>query len=707
MFGLIKKIFIKEPQAPSSTAPVSRGAPAYTRTALPGQKGKSANPFSDLPPGESAAEAAPNTAKTARPTAPALDPAPAVPQSAGPTPSVTTPDTAPTTVVPDSATDGLPNSVSLPLAEVVEKLPETLRRTFRSNLNSTMISLPLATILPQLSRGRIRLPFGLIRQFSPEGACSAGEDTDSQEIELPLQKVLARINPAQLPRRRQTPLMEVPTDVTGLFGSIGEPISSPTAVNRAPAPVAPPKPAAPEPSVETPVPPKAIKPTPVEDAPTEKPTTQPIAFEPPKNQKKAVVPDLEEIPNPFAFNPPVAKDVSAIPAPNPAPSPVSEPPVEPMPQAKPARPQPDAGESDSKPKELEMPTIRFEASANDVYRRHPFAPKTQPSQAPSGPATPATPATPAAKAPAPVPATAKPVAAPVPAPAPKPAAPAPAATATALKDENFLSMPIAQISEGWPQPVLDEIRQYNLENASVALPYGEVDMAMRKGKVAFSWAQVRGWMAQAAGVPSATATDDEEVIIPLKLVAPLFLARRQPRKPQKKVSIEEDIPDLFSGGETEPPAKPAATIAKAAPAPAPVDEPAPAVHPPVPATAGTAKVKAAEAPDALLHQACGFPGVDGALLAMHDGLVVAAELPDGLHGETVAAFLPQIFGRLTQFTTELKLGELSSVMLVIENRPWIIFRTRKVYFAVIGKEAEALPLPQLTAIVADINRRNL
>ena len=112
-------------------------------------------------------------------------------------------------------------------------------------------------------------------------------------------------------------------------------------------------------------------------------------------------------------------------------------------------------------------------------------------------------------------------------------------------------------------------------------------------------------------------------------------------------------------------------------------------------------------PAELVTRTAGMPGVTGALLAMSDGLMVASELPDHLVGETVAAFLPQIFGRLTQFSTELKLGDLTSVMLVMDNSPWIIFRTGKIYFAVVGKAGEALPLPQLTAIVADIKRQNL
>ena len=115
----------------------------------------------------------------------------------------------------------------------------------------------------------------------------------------------------------------------------------------------------------------------------------------------------------------------------------------------------------------------------------------------------------------------------------------------------------------------------------------------------------------------------------------------------------------------------------------------------------------AENPAELVKRTAAMPGVTGALLAMSDGLLVASELPNQLVGDNVAAFLPQIFGRLTQFSTELKLGELTSVMLVMDNSPWIIFRTGKVYFAVVGKAGEALPLPQLTAIVADIKRQNL
>jgi len=286
-------------------------------------------------------------------------------------------------------------------------------------------------------------------------------------------------------------------------------------------------------------------------------------------------------------------------------------------------------------------------------------------------------------------------------------APEPAAAAPANQDGNYIVLPVSKVREDWPESVRDEIEQYHLGDAHISLPYGDVDLAMRKGRIVFPWKTLRSWISPVGGAPKSTACDAEELMLPLKMVAPLFLKQRQPRGKQRQISIEEEIPDLFSGGpgdEPEAAAVPPEQAPKATPSP---------VHPvatehaaPAPKTAALPKISASN-PAELVKRTAGMPGVTGALVAMSDGLVVASALPKPLVGETVAAFLPQIFGRLTQFSTELKLGDLTSVMLVMDNSPWIIFRTGKVFFAVVGKSGEALPLPQLTAIVADIKRQNL
>jgi predicted regulator of Ras-like GTPase activity (Roadblock/LC7/MglB family) len=91
---------------------------------------------------------------------------------------------------------------------------------------------------------------------------------------------------------------------------------------------------------------------------------------------------------------------------------------------------------------------------------------------------------------------------------------------------------------------------------------------------------------------------------------------------------------------------------------------------------------------------------------MGDGLVVAAQLPAGLKGETVAAFLPQIFGRVSQSAGEMQLGPLSSVVLAAGQGRCAIYKTGKLYLAALGHPGAALPEAMLGRIAAEIAKRN-
>ena len=58
-------------------------------------------------------------------------------------------------------------------------------------------------------------------------------------------------------------------------------------------------------------------------------------------------------------------------------------------------------------------------------------------------------------------------------------------------------------------------------------------------------------------------------------------------------------------------------------------------------------------------------GVVGALIALPDGLMVASQIPADLNGDTLAAFLPQIFGKVSQCTKELRMGELNNLNFTV------------------------------------------
>jgi predicted regulator of Ras-like GTPase activity (Roadblock/LC7/MglB family) len=101
-----------------------------------------------------------------------------------------------------------------------------------------------------------------------------------------------------------------------------------------------------------------------------------------------------------------------------------------------------------------------------------------------------------------------------------------------------------------------------------------------------------------------------------------------------------------------------------------------------------------------------LPGAAGALLAMSDGLLVTSQAPSQCKTETIAAFLPQMFGRMTQYTKELSLGSLDRISLSVENGEWHVFKAPNIYFAVLGKRGEALSLNLLAQVAAELSSQS-
>jgi len=95
----------------------------------------------------------------------------------------------------------------------------------------------------------------------------------------------------------------------------------------------------------------------------------------------------------------------------------------------------------------------------------------------------------------------------------------------------------------------------------------------------------------------------------------------------------------------------------------------------------------------------------GALVALPDGLRVASKLPPDVNGDTMAAFLPQIFGKVSQCTKELRMGDLNNLNFTVGNIPWKIFRVNAIYFAAYGRAGQGLPTAQLAALAAQLDRK--
>jgi predicted regulator of Ras-like GTPase activity (Roadblock/LC7/MglB family) len=303
------------------------------------------------------------------------------------------------------------------------------------------------------------------------------------------------------------------------------------------------------------------------------------------------------------------------------------------------------------------------------------------------------------------------------APPASPAAPTPPPSRPPA-ESNPLLVSLISLAESWPEAVRQELVQLNLVDARVALPTEVVERALKQGRVAFTWKTLRSWI-KPVPLPVVSAHDSSVLELPLKVVAPPFLARQKETAQfkKKKVSVDDEIPNLFFGFPR--PESGSATVASAA-SPAAAKSPdtnyyvwgdtgdtaraeGDMVKPDL--SPGTKFVAKYATPNEVVSRTAALDGVAGALIALPDGLMVASRLAPDLNGDTLAAFLPQIFGKVNQCTKELRMGELNNVNFTVGNVPWKIFRVNAIFFAAFGRAGEPLPTAQLAALAAELDHR--
>jgi predicted regulator of Ras-like GTPase activity (Roadblock/LC7/MglB family) len=293
-----------------------------------------------------------------------------------------------------------------------------------------------------------------------------------------------------------------------------------------------------------------------------------------------------------------------------------------------------------------------------------------------------------------------------------------------------LRVPLAPLIQDWPAALRQEIAGLSVAKAQVALPLDLVEQALKGGQIQFPLKRLCGWIEPAVSRPPGPGTADKVVDLPLKVVAPLFMARYRPASPQRMTEVSDDIPDVFGktggkgwgvlpGSDSAPRPEPASADAFAPPVPARAVTPASPAASPVPGP--SAPAKAAE-PTIDLNAILGpstqrlaardivtntskLPGAMGALLALNDGLLVTSAVPPQVKSEVVAAFLPQIFGRMGQYTRELNMGGLRGISFAVEGGSWQLVKEPNIYLAVLCRPDKALPLSELAAIAAELNKQ--
>jgi predicted regulator of Ras-like GTPase activity (Roadblock/LC7/MglB family) len=318
-----------------------------------------------------------------------------------------------------------------------------------------------------------------------------------------------------------------------------------------------------------------------------------------------------------------------------------------------------------------------------------------------------------------------------------------------------LSLSFVEVASGWPEGIRGELSILP-GDTKLVIPASAVAPGLQLGKVAFPWSQVRVWIRPSFN-DAVSIPDDFLLILPLKIVAPAFVAATGATRRDSGVVADQSLPDFFGPAakkvaqpEAAKPAPEAAAPEAVAPPepPAAVSMPQPGgglklsiasekpqeveVSPAVPAAPAPAPAEAKLSPVAgtvrssepktvgellgqpdrqtwtpadLIALVCDLPGVAGAVVALAEGLVVAQKLPEGFAAETFAAFMPQFFGRVEGYVQEMKLGAADEITIHSSVGPCHIARSGKVFFAALGRAGEKLPAG-LNLIPAELASQN-
>jgi predicted regulator of Ras-like GTPase activity (Roadblock/LC7/MglB family) len=486
MFGALKRIFGKSvAEVPASPVP-----------SLPENKPR----FGSTPP------ARPGVATVAPPPVPA-----ARPPTPRPTPSVDA------------------DTISISYTAILQQIPQELWGRL-APAGVTGLEFPVARqqVLGQLAQGAVKVTFGDIRQQVPKGVFTDSGAHDHELVTLPLADILAQLHPDAYARRSGQSVVEVPAEVSDMFGPKGERLS--------PVRVADKREEAAKAAASGA---RSVRST---------PPVSPSAPIQPTFAPTSAAPKLASAPPASAAVAPVPAQPAPVPAAAAIPGPVTPPAPEESPEAK---------------------TIPFPGV---------------PVNAQSTPAKPKTPAPPVAKPVAPI---AKPgVPAAKSAALPK-SAPTPAAKPSA--ENGTLLVALADLADEWPDGVRQEIAQLKCPNPQVALPLAELGQALKRGRVQYTWKQLRTWITPPQFFDTPSPNGDTALDLPLKVITPLYIDKTHGTSFFKKQSYADKIPDVFAKAETPPLVKSAPSIPPtppvvpvAAPVTTPTTAPTSAPKPPAP-----------------------------------------------------------------------------------------------------------------------------
>lgn len=641
------------------------------------------------------------------------------------------------------AGDSVNQEIALPLKELLDCLSEETKVLVQGIPNSDVfIFLPRTRVTSQLSKGKVELTVGEIRKYSPQGVFAKDNSFDETSLTIPFPLIIQRLKSKNPPKESSHLGAITPVSAGGApekgKSEVEEKVADATETMEAPPSSfmpgnIPPPGSVPPPGMSGGIP---VSPIAASFDDDDLPDVFPGIGGKPKAEAGGVQDDDggDEVDNGdalFAPVPPPGAGVSESSEPS---KPISfggQGFVVPKGPISPIASGPDEGDDavlQDESKSGIAAKLNFGLDDGDDADLG-FAPPPPPG-AYSSPPPSFTPPPPPVSAPPPAPAAFGAVHPPS---APLSPFAGPSSTGGESKavkaGADHLEFPLVQLWEKWPEAVKHGLE--HLEHASVKIPVSSLTPILQRGKAVFPWNEVRSWLGSDAKPTLLAQEEKTELVFPMGTLVPAYMKVQQAGKSSKKLDTQEmdSIPDLFGGSAPAPVAPPppsAPPPAPAAPSVAPplgnqLADSKPAVTEKVPAPPAVSGIETVSAPAPsgqagggggkefsplqLVQEAVKFSEVIGAFLASSDGLLIHGELPEQMKQETFAAFIPQMYDRVSKYTRELRQGDLRTLSLTFGETGMVIMKTDAIYFAALSKSADTLPLAELAKLVASLKTK--
>jgi hypothetical protein len=289
---------------------------------------------------------------------------------------------------------------------------------------------------------------------------------------------------------------------------------------------------------------------------------------------------------------------------------------------------------------------------------------------------------------------------------------------------TVITLALDKVLTSWPELLRGAIERAAADQTVLRIPMSELEPGIRRGRITFAWKQVRPWIVPSLGC-QLSEYDAQPIELPLAEIAPIFMARRRDTEKKAALFTPADIPDLFTSSPLSVKAEPfrpeaLKPISPVSFSPSSAQQIFPLfpdcgirhtfVNRCSPTRSGGPyrKVRWHHRRNGQNYRVCVPPA--GSLWgpALHGRRTACGrKTSSGPSADSLAAFTPQLYQRVAQYTNEIGMGPPLDLEIALQDRLLMIIKINNGYLATVSRPRESLPKAEIKAFAGGLGRRAL